>query len=274
MRFIMWKRFTSIVLLFSTALVTAPVSAAELTVPRTSLGSVSSVGTVSLRGVTIPQEGTIFNGDELQVGSPGYARVMLVAGHRLELDRDSKVSIQQTGKKTVVQVKAGNVGFTSAANSQLTLTVGPYEITPAPNAAGNVALIGKDALGLRSMRGKITVQQLTASHLSYVVLQGQERILTYSGQSSEPLARIASLVPDQVPSAPSAPQTTTAPAGRGLSKKGWIAIIATVGGAAAAISVLATSNNEENVSIVLAKQQVVQGAQNALQLAQQDRKSK
>src|SRR5581483_1343314 len=92
------KRLLAVVTLVSTLSLTMPVSAAELGTPRTSVGSVSGVGSVSLRGVSVPQEGTIFNGDELQVGSKGYAKVMLVAGHRLELDRDTKVSIQQPGK--------------------------------------------------------------------------------------------------------------------------------------------------------------------------------
>jgi hypothetical protein len=265
----MLKRFVAVVMLFSTVLVTTPISAAELAAPKTSLGSVSSVGTVNLRGVSVPQEGTIFNGDELQVGSQGYAKVMLVAGHRLELDRDTRISVGQPGKNVVVQVKSGNVGFSAAGASQLTLSVGPYEIVPDPNAAGNVALIGKDALGLRTIRGKINVHQLTAAHISYVVAQGQERILTYTGQTSEPVTQIASALPAPIPTVPPAPDPQTAPAGKsGLSKTGWIAILATVAGATAAIAVLATRNNNENSSVILSRQQAVQGTQNAINSAQ------
>jgi hypothetical protein len=256
--------------LFSTVLITTPVSAAELAVPRASLGSVSGVGTVSLRGIAVPQEGTIFNGDELKVGSQGYAKVMLVAGHRLELDRDTRISIQQPGKNVVVEVRSGNVAFTSAGSSQLSLNVGPYQITPEANAAGNVALIGKDALGLRSMKGKITVHQLTASHISYLVNQGQERILTYTGQTSEPVAQIASAFPAPIPAVPPAPDPQIPPAAKGgLSKTGWVAVLATIGGAAAAIAVLATSSNSENVTAIVARQQAVQGTQSAIQIAQQ-----
>jgi hypothetical protein len=265
----MLKRALAVVTLVSTVFVTMPVSAAELGTPRTSLGSVSSVGSVSLRGVDVPQEGTIFSGDELQVGSHGYAKIVFVAGHRLELDRDTKVNIQQPGNNIVVQIRSGNVGFTSAPSSQLTLMVGPYEIIPDANASGNVALIGKDALGLRTMKGKVAVHQLTSSHIKYVVSQGQERILTYTGQTAEPVAQIASALPAPIPAVPPAPDPQTAPAGKGLSKTGWIAVLATIGGAAAAIAVLATSSNSENTTSIVARQQAVQGTQTAIQTAQQ-----
>src|SRR2546423_1555065 len=88
------RRFVAVTLLFSTLFVTMPISAAELAPSRTTLGSVSGSGAVSLRGVSL-QEGTIFNGDVLEVGYKGYARVMFVAGHRLELDANTKISIHQ-----------------------------------------------------------------------------------------------------------------------------------------------------------------------------------
>jgi len=271
MRSSMLKRLIAVVTLFSTVLITMPVSAAELGAPRPSVGAVTGVGTVSLRGVSVPQEGTIFSGDELQVGAQGYAKIMLVAGHRLELDRDTKIAIQQTGKNVVVQIKTGNVAFTSAATSQLTLQVGPYEIVPQPNAAGNAALVGKDALGLRTIRGKIAVQSTASSAVSYVVSAGQERILTFAGQMRQPIAQLASNMPGPIPALPPVPDPApqTAPAGRGLSKAGWLAILATIGGATAAIAVLATSGTTENVSAILAKQQAAQAAQQAQQATQQ-----
>jgi len=273
MRLQMLNRFTAVVLLFSTALVTAPVSAAELAAPHASLGSVSGVGPVSLRGVSVAQEGTIFSGDELQVGSKGYAKVMLVAGHRLELGADTKINIRQSEKNIVIQIKSGNVAFTSAGNSQLTLTVGPYEISPEHNSAGNAALIGKDALGLRTIKGKVAVKQ-TALHTTTVVAKGQEKIMTFAGQTSAPLTQIASTVPGPLPAVPPAPpDPQTSPAGtagtKGLSKTGWIAVLATLGGAGAAIGILASrSNNNENNAAILARQQLLQTAQTAMSTAQ------
>src|SRR5436190_14108 len=101
------KRCVAAVCVLSTLLVTMPVSAAELAAPRTSLGSVSGVGPVSVRGITIPQEATVFSGDELQTGSKAFAKVMLVAGHRLQLDADTRINIQQDNKVVTVQVRSG-----------------------------------------------------------------------------------------------------------------------------------------------------------------------
>src|SRR4051812_43649192 len=170
------NRVVAAVLVFSTVLLTMPVSAAELTTPKASVGSVTGVGSISLRGVTLPQEGTIFSGDELQVGSSGFAKVMLVAGHRLQLDAGTKVNIQKTDKAVIVQVRSGNLGFNAATNNsqQLRIAVGPYEFVPAAGAAGNVAYVGNDTLGLRATKGNVSVQH--ASRPAFVVAQGQERI--------------------------------------------------------------------------------------------------
>jgi len=219
--------------------------------------------------VNLPQEGTIFSGDELQVGTSGFAKVMLVDGHRLQLDAGTKVNIQKTDKAVIVQVRSGNLGFNAATNSQqLRIAIGPYEFVPAAGAAGNVAYVGKDTLGLRATKGNVSVQH--ASRPSFTVAQGQERIISFDGQSSQPLAQLASIVPGPIPDAPpvpvpqgrGAPAPTTTPAGRSLTTTGWVAILATIGGAAAAIAVLATrGNNEEDVNSKLQQQKLLQSAQ-------------
>jgi len=262
------KPLIAVTLLFSTLLITMPVSAAELATSRTSVGSVSGVGPVSLRGISIPQEGTLFDGDILQVGYKGYAKVTLVAGHRLELDANTQISVHQSATNVVIRVNSGNVAFIRTGTSVLMLQIGPYEIIPESNAAGSVALIGKEALGLRGMRGKMAVRQTTL-RTSSIVTEGQERILTFTGQSSAPLAQIASTAPSPIPAIPPAPQGASPP-GRGLSTGGWIAILATVGGAAAAIAVLATrGDNDEENSAILFRQRTVQGTQAAVTAAQQ-----
>src|SRR5262245_11240482 len=179
------RRFVAVGLLMSTLFVTMPVSAAELAGTRTTLGSVSGSGLVSLRGVSMLQEGTLFDGDILEVGAKGYARVMLVAGHRLELDASTKISIRQTDENISIQVNSGNVAFTRADNAALLISAGPYEIRPARGASGSLALVGKDSVGLRSIKGTLAVRQ-TTSKVTYSVAQGEERILMFSGQSAQP----------------------------------------------------------------------------------------
>ncbi len=260
------RRFLAVTLLLSMLFVTMPVSAAELAGTRTTLGSVSGSGVVSLRGVSMLQEGTIFDGDTLEVGSKGYARVMFVAGHRLELDSSTRISIRQTEENLSVQVNSGNVAFTRADNAALLITAGPYEIRPVRGGSGSVALVGKESVGLRSIKGTLAVRQ-TTSKITYSLGQGEERILMFSGQSTQPLAQVASTLPTPLPEVPPLPQTTT-PAGKGLTRGGWITVLATVGGAAGAIAVLATRGNG-NDNVTQAKQREVQGTQAAVTTAQQ-----
>src|SRR6266700_3514678 len=103
------KRFIVLILLCSTVFATTPVSATELATPNSSLGYVSGVGPVSLRGIPIMQEGTVFGGDDLQVGAKGYAKVTLVGDYKLELDEGTSVNIRQNRNNIVVQIRSGNV---------------------------------------------------------------------------------------------------------------------------------------------------------------------
>jgi ferric-dicitrate binding protein FerR (iron transport regulator) len=237
MRVELLKKLIAIALLFSTVLITTPVSAAELAEMKASVGSVAGVGTVRLRGVTIPQEGTIFSGNELQVGNGGFAKVTMVAGHRIQLEAGTRVTIVEARKSVLVQVGSGNVGFNAAAGSPLRLAVGPYEVVPASGASGNVAYVGSAAIGLRASRGAVSVNR--AAQPLLVIPQGQERVL-FAGQSSQPLTQLASDLPGPIPEASPLPPQVSTPAGKGLTRSGWLTILATVGGAAAAIAVLAT----------------------------------
>jgi len=232
------KKSIALVLLCSTVFATTPVSAADIHKPKATLGSVNGVGPVSLRGMQIAQEGTLFDRDEVEVGAKGYAKVTLIGGHKLELDQTTKVNIRQSGDKVVVQIGSGNIGFTSAKDSELTLVAGPYVVT-VNHASGNLAMIGSGAVGIRTLTGKVGVRQ-TTTKASFVVMEGHERILSYDGRMTTSLAEIASNVPESLPAVPPLPQPQTAGSGRSISTAGWIAIIATIGGAAGAFSIFST----------------------------------
>ena len=240
------KRFIVLILLCSTVFATTPVSATELATPNSSLGYVSGVGPVSLRGIPIRQEGTVFGGDDLQVGAKGYAKVTLVGGYKLELDESTSVNIRQNRNNIVVQIRSGNVGFTAAKSSELTLLAGPYEVSVDNASSGNLSVIGTGAMGVRTMKGKLTVRQTTTKS-SYVVAQGQERILTFDGESREPLTQIASNVPTPIPAVPP-PIPQRSPGSSGLSAVTWIAIAAGIGGAAATLAILTSSSTTSSSS--------------------------
>ena len=240
------QRSIAFVLLCSTVFATIPVSATELASPNSSLGYVTGVGPVSLRGIPMMQEGTVFGGDDLQVGAKGYAKVTLVGGYKLELDESTNVNIRQNRNNIVVQIRSGNVGFTAAKSSELTLLAGPYEVSVDNASSGNLSVIGTGEMGVRTMKGKVTVRQTTTKS-SYVVAQGQERVLTFDGESREPLTQVASNVPTPIPAVPP-PIPQRSPGSSGLSAVTWTAIAAGIGGAAATLAFLASSSTTSSSS--------------------------
>jgi len=221
----MLKRFVAIVLLFSTVVITTPLSAADFTT-RKSLGSISGSGSVSLRGIAVSQEGTLFPGDRIAVGSSGTARVMLLNGGKIVLDRSTDLTFAQSGQ---LQLAKGNAAFNSK-NNPLEIVAGNYSIKGDSNLSGNVAFVGSDYIGLRIASGTATVQNLKTKQ-SYKVSAGQERLFSLTTtEVRTPLTQLASNMPAPLPAVPPMP-APQAGAGKGLTTSGWVAILATIGGA-------------------------------------------
>src|SRR5580704_12583803 len=110
------RSFVALVALLAIAFTTAPISAADFNT-KPVLGSVSAVGSVSLRGVTISQEGTLFPGDQVSVGAKGYAKVTLLNGHKLELASMTKLTVVGSKQSAQLQVTSGNMGFTTQSGT-------------------------------------------------------------------------------------------------------------------------------------------------------------
>lgn len=242
-----WHKFTALALLLGITMGTAPVSASELSPSKPVIGSVSGTGVVELRGLRISQEGTVFPDDVLRVGEKSYAKVILANGQKLELGEKTDVTLSEQKHVVRVQLKSGNLAFTAAGSAPLNVAAGLYEIVPKGSAVGSVVIVGGEYAGVRVIRGTITVRHSQSSE-SILVTAGEERLLSLRTFSArQPVAQLASTLPGPVPPAPSMPPQ--APAGRtgggGLSTTGWIAVLATIGGAAAAIAVLASRGEEE-----------------------------
>jgi hypothetical protein len=244
------SRSIALVLAFLMIVHTVPVFAAEA-----SIGSVSAVGSVDLRGVAIAGDGTVFSGDRLNVAPGAYAKVALGAGPKIEVDGGSDVTITRTGDNVQVQMASGNVAFKGAGKNSVRLRVGAYEITASGDASGNVAYIGKEAFGVRVMTGSVAVRNVETRQ-SFIVQKGIERLVSLrTGAVSEPMGRLVSAGPAAIP-APALPQGQ----GGGLSKGGWIAVLGTVAGAATAVIILATKNDDsdDDASTRLAQVQALQ----------------
>lgn len=243
-------KLTVVVLMFATFLATTPVSAAELTT-KTALGSISAVGSVDLRGVTVAGEGTLFTGDQVSVGSRSGAKIALVNGQKIVLDQLTNLTFAVGGQ---VQVSKGNVAF-SSRSGQLDIVAGHYQIQGDRTLAGNVAFVGADYIGLRVNSGAATVIDLKTK-VSHKITAGQERLFSTT-TSSGPIATLASVsLPAAIPAVPAVPQVSTGSSG--LTTAGWAALLATIGGAAVAIILLATRGDDsDDAAATVARQKAL-----------------
>jgi len=223
------RRMVAVALVFSTVLITMPVSAADFTTPRSVIGSVSAVGPVELRGVGISQEGTLFAGDRIRAGQKGYAKVLLGTGSKIEISEQTDVNVGRDTQGVKIAMNTGTLGFSAAA--PLRIDVMPFEVTATDGATGHVAVMNGATAGIRAINGKVTVRNLKTSE-SFVLLKGQERLLNVSnGVHTPSLAELASNVPMPVPApVPQAPAGRTS-GGLAMDTGAWLAVI---GGAAVA----------------------------------------
>src|SRR5215510_14217856 len=169
-----FRRLVAVALVFTTVLVTMPVSAADFGTAKSVIGSVSSVGPVELRGIGISQEGTLFAGDSIRAGQKGYAKVLLGTGSKVELSEKTDVNISRDAQGVKIAMNVGTLGFT--ASTPLRIDVLPFEVTASDGAAGNVAIMSSGTAGIRALNGKVSVRNLKTSE-SFILTKGQERLL-------------------------------------------------------------------------------------------------
>jgi hypothetical protein len=233
-----FNKALSLVLLVTLFLATMPVSAADLAATRP-LGSVSGAGPVELRGIPITHEGTIFTGDQLSVGSRGYAKIIMVQGQKLEMDQMTSTTIAQEGTVVQLRLLKGNVGFTTAPGGTLEIVAGNYEITSDKPMSGNVVLIGNDFIGIHMNSGAATMRNLFTKQ-AIRIPGGEERMLTVQRDAKAPVAQVASLLPPTLPPVPPVPMPQSGGgATSGTSGMSFLAKLAIVGGVGAAVAGLA-----------------------------------
>jgi hypothetical protein len=232
-------QFIALGLAILTLNATAPVSIAEVA-STANIGSVSAVGNVQLRGVGI-SEGTLFSGDRLSVSPGAYAKVVLSAGAKMELDGSSDVTVSKNGDGIAINMKAGNIAFTGA-DKPVHVQVGEYEITAVKNARATVAYVGSTSFGIRVMEGSVAVRN-SATKQSFTVQKGTEQLVSLSGSQQTGTVRLASSgIPSSIPAPPTMPRAQSS---SGLKTA---LLVATVVGSAGAIAVLMTKNNDSDAN--------------------------
>jgi hypothetical protein len=258
-----FRRLVAVALVLSTIFITMPLSAADFSTGRTVLGSVSAVGSVSLRGVGISQEGTLFPGDSIRANEKGYAKVLLGTGSKIELMQKTDLTVNRDSQGVKIAMNTGTIGF--EAHSPLRIDVAPFEVTASDDATGNVAIMSSATAGVRAINGKVTVRNLKTSE-SFVVLKGQERLLgLQNGVHAPSLAEVASNVPTPIP-APR-PQTPAGKTTGGLAMDAgaWLAVVGA--GAIAGVAIWALVDSRNNHDDIESNQAAIKGVANANAIA-------
>lgn len=218
------RRVMAAALAVTMAFVTMPLTAADFPATAPVIGSISSVGSVELRGVGISQEETLFAGDNIRSHENGSANLVLGTGSRIDLAENTDVNINSDKMGVKIAMNSGTIGFT--ANKPLRIDLLPYEVVASDNAAGNVFFTGSNA-NIRATDGKVLVRNLKTSK-SFVITKGHEGFIEVNnGVHSVSIAEFASTVPGPLPSAApqAAPSGKTPVKGLGMDKGAWLAVI-------------------------------------------------
>jgi len=255
----------AVAVLFALVVATTPLSASDFS-SKSILGSVSSVGSVDLRGVQIPDEATIFSGDQLRAGDGAYAKVLLVNGQKIELGTNTALKFGGQSGNLNIELQSGTLAISSVHATPIHITVGVFEITSTQPLTGNLGIVANDFVDLKVLAGSASVRNLKTKQ-SYVVQKNQERLFGLKTfDVTQPLAQIASNVPPPVPQTPTpAGQTTGAAAGSSSSHAAlWILVAAAAIGTTVGVA-LATSSTKPPAAV--AAQKTVQAALSTSQTA-------
>jgi hypothetical protein len=245
MRGSLFTRFVALALVLSTTWLTMPVSAADLYKPKPILGSVSAVGRVEVRGISIIEEGTFFAGDSIKSLDKAYAKILLRNGSKLELAEKTEINFSPEGQLVQIAMNAGTLGFSSLSNS-VRINVQPYEVLGTADSVGNVS-VTQNAASIKSLKGRLTVRNLKTKE-TYVISSGQDRLFGLDGSKRTSLGEIASTVPGPIPAPRQTPAGQTSSGGFAMDTGAWIALIAGVAGGVILITTLVlTLNNKDDI---------------------------
>jgi hypothetical protein len=269
-----FRRVVAVALVLTTTFITMPVSAADLSSTRSVLGSVSVVGPVDLRGVSISTEGTLFAGDSIRSRDKGYAKVLLGSGSKIELSEKTDVNVNSDAQGVKIAMNGGTMGFTSLG-SPVRVSVQPFDIVTSSDGAGSVA-VGNNSASVRALKGSVTVRNRKTAE-SFVLLKGQDRLFGLDGTNKGSLGEIASTVPGPLPTVPPQVPAGRTSGGLAMDAGAWAAVIAGAAIAGLAITgvVIALNNRDDlkdikaqNASLLAANQQANAAGLAALARAQ------
>jgi hypothetical protein len=176
------------------------------------LGSVTTVGPVTVNGVPAPADLTIFPGDTLKTADLGSAAFSISGKGSFKLLSNSEIVFPPDPRYTA-ELKAGSVVMNSFNGAtDVSLRVGNYVVAPVIQAQQSTSQV------VRHADGSFTVTCLEGS-VGLIPLEGATGRVLQSGESVNILpsgeldiAKVPGAAPTQTPTPETTPSTTPSPA--------------------------------------------------------------
>jgi hypothetical protein len=176
------------------------------------LGSVTTVGPVTVNGVPAPADSTIFPGDTLKTADLGSAAFSISGKGSFKLLSNSEIVFPPDPRYTA-ELKAGSVVMNSFNGAtDVSLRVGNYVVAPVIQAQQSTSQV------VRYADGSFTVTCLEGS-VGLIPLEGATGRVLQSGESVNILpsgeldiAKVPGAAPTQTPTPETTPSTTPSPA--------------------------------------------------------------
>ena len=197
-------------LLCAVPLVGAPRAARKA--QNQALGSVTTVGSVSINGVPAPTDLTIFPGDTLKTNDMGSAAFSVSGKGSFKILSNSEVVFPPDPRYSA-ELKAGSVVMNSFNGAtDVSLRVGNYVVAPVIEAQQSTSQV------VRHADGSFTITCLEGS-VGMIPLEGATGRVLQSGESINILpsgeldiAKVSGAAPGTVPKQPPTPENTPSPA--------------------------------------------------------------
>ena len=216
------------------------------------LGSLSSVGQVSVNNSAAPADATIFSGDVIHTGANATATFTSSAEGSFQILAGSQIAFNG-GEQYAAELQAGTVVMSSQRGTQgLSTRIEGYTVVGASEGEQATSKIE------RAADGSVTVTCLDGSVILVPTGEGSSGVLIQSGQMVNISARgklsavkeaaaVTPPAPGQAPAPTPAPASAPASAGVSNTTKWIIAGVAIAGGAGAALA-LAGGHKSSSVS--------------------------
>ena len=229
-------------------LTVAPTQGRTRSQEHQALGSLSSVGQVSVNNSAAPADATIFSGDVIHTGANATATFTSSTEGSFQILAGSQIAFNG-GEQYAAELQAGTVVMSSQRGTQgLSTRIEGYTVVGASEGEQSTSKIE------RAADGSFTVTCLDGSVILVPTGVGSSGVLIQAGQMVNISARgklsaVKEAPPVTPPNAPAPTAPSPAPTGAGVSNstKWIIAGVAIAGGAGAALA-LAAGHKSSSVS--------------------------